>query len=500
MRENKFGGAVNWQQAYTYDRWGNRTIDQTNTWGSGIPKPNFGVDTSKNRLTAPGGYTMSYDSAGNLTFDNSDGIGGTRTYDAENRIKQAWSNSQWQTYTYDGDGKRVKRNVNGTETWQVYGIGGELLAEYATNASPSSPQKEYGYRNGQLLVTAEPSAQIHWLVTDQLGPPRMIFDQSGSLANVSRHDYLPFGEELSAGIDGRLTTQGYVGDSARQKFTQKERDIETGLDYFGVRYYASMQGRFTGADAFWKDSHLADPQSWNKYAYARNNPLKYVDPSGEKADVEIETDEKHKTGTIKIKASFAIWTGKNGVSAKQLERAKDTIKARIEKVWSGSYQQNGITYTVSTTVDVQVKGSESEATNTGAQNVVEITNGAVGDGADSVTGGHVWGPDTGRWNYGNLSDTAAHEFGHLLGVDDHDGLVLMNTNHLNEPLIPHAAATAYDYGWALGGAINSHRSESRSYVSNGDSQETRSSPMFRLGPPENHRSNTELRAGRLWWN
>jgi hypothetical protein len=56
VRENKFGCAVNWQQAYTYDLWGNRTIDQTNTWGSGIPKPNFGVDTSTNRLTAPGGY------------------------------------------------------------------------------------------------------------------------------------------------------------------------------------------------------------------------------------------------------------------------------------------------------------------------------------------------------------------------------------------------------------------------------------------------------------
>src|SRR6266404_6614312 len=65
------------------------------------------------------------------------------------------ANNQWQTYTYDGDGRRVKRNVNGTETWQVYGLGGELLAEYAANAAAASPQKEYGYRNGQLLITAE---------------------------------------------------------------------------------------------------------------------------------------------------------------------------------------------------------------------------------------------------------------------------------------------------------------------------------------------------------
>jgi len=110
-------------QVYSYDRYGNRTIDQANTWGTGIPKPNFGVDTNTNRLTPPAGYTMSYDAVGNLTFDNSDGIGGTRTYDAENRMKQAWANNQWQTYNYDGDGHRVRRNVNGTETWQVYGIG-----------------------------------------------------------------------------------------------------------------------------------------------------------------------------------------------------------------------------------------------------------------------------------------------------------------------------------------------------------------------------------------
>src|SRR5260370_33904231 len=70
-------------------------------------------------------------------------------------MNQGWGNSQWQTYAYDGDGHRVRRVVNGTETWQVYGLGGELLAEYAANASPSSPQKEFGYRNGELLITAE---------------------------------------------------------------------------------------------------------------------------------------------------------------------------------------------------------------------------------------------------------------------------------------------------------------------------------------------------------
>jgi RHS repeat-associated protein len=124
------------------------------------------------------------------------------------------------------------------------------------------------------------SANINWLVTDQLGTPRMIIDQTGALAGVKRHDYLPFGEELFAGTGGRIPSQGYSGDSVRQKFTSKERDNETGLDYFGARYYASAQGRFTSSDPLLASGTVYDPQSWNRYSYASNNPLRFVDPTG----------------------------------------------------------------------------------------------------------------------------------------------------------------------------------------------------------------------------
>lgn len=143
-----------WKQQHTYDRFGNRTIDQVSTT-PGIPKPNFGVDITTNRLTAPTGSTMSYDAVGNLTNDNYTGQG-QRAYDAENRMTgaQGGVNSTWQYYAYDGEGKRIRRNVNGVETWQVYGFGGQLISEYAANTSASLPQKEYGYRNGQLLIAA----------------------------------------------------------------------------------------------------------------------------------------------------------------------------------------------------------------------------------------------------------------------------------------------------------------------------------------------------------
>jgi len=135
--------------------------------------------------------------------------------------------------------------------------------------------------NVRITGSPRPGYGVQWLVADQLGTPRMTIDESGSLANVKRHDYLPFGEELLAPISGRTAAQGYLsGDGVRQQFTSKDRDVETGLDYFAARYYSSVQGRFTSVDPDNTGAIPSDPQSWNAYAYARNNPLKYSDPDG----------------------------------------------------------------------------------------------------------------------------------------------------------------------------------------------------------------------------
>ena len=162
-----------WLQDYDYDRWGNRTINAANTQVFGtnptysIPEPQFSVNAANNRLSPPSGYAMTYDPAGNLTNDTYTGSG-TRTYNAEGRMTSAQFLSgqvQMATYAYDADGRRVKRDAGAApEVWQVYGIGGELLAEYAVNASPTSPQKEYGYRGGELLVAVDApqgGAQAH---------------------------------------------------------------------------------------------------------------------------------------------------------------------------------------------------------------------------------------------------------------------------------------------------------------------------------------------------
>ena len=254
------------------------------------------------------------------------------TYDAENRLVTATSGG---SYTYNADGKRVKRTSGGQETWQVYGMGGELLAEYNANGAVGSPRKEYGYRNGQLLVVWDGSEaedrKLQWLVQDHLGSTRMVVDRSGSLGGVRRNDFLPFGELLGNGVGIRSASIGYSGDSVRQKFTGKERDGETGNDFFEARYYSPIQGRFTtvdpydplnsGEDNASRDYYILQPQNWNRYVYALNNPNKYVDPDGKSP---LLTALAGAVGGALvgagIEAAKAIYKGESLTDAKVLQR------------------------------------------------------------------------------------------------------------------------------------------------------------------------------------
>lgn len=83
-----------------------------------------------------------------------------------------------------------------------------------------------------------------------------------------------------------LTTCARAGGPAGTHYpflTAKERDIETGLDYFIARHYASLQGRFVGVDPLLASATTSLPQSWNRYTYSFNNPLAFIDPDGRKA-------------------------------------------------------------------------------------------------------------------------------------------------------------------------------------------------------------------------
>jgi RHS repeat-associated protein len=110
----------------------------------------------------------------------------------------------------------------------------------------------------------------------------MLTDNVGS-SSVVRYDYQPFGQEILAGYDGRLTSMGYLGapDDTNPKFTGQDRDVETGLDWFQVRYMSGAAGRFQSSDPGNAGADTSDPQMWNGFAYVGNNPLSFTDPSGQ---------------------------------------------------------------------------------------------------------------------------------------------------------------------------------------------------------------------------
>jgi RHS repeat-associated protein len=247
-----------WKQTFNYDIYGNRRFDAVNTTtlpaNNGIYNPNIGAD---NKFLVSEGYN--YDSEGNLTNNPESQL---FQYDAENRQTQV-TNTVAQTtanYQYDGSGKRVRKTFGNEETIFVYDAFGKMIAEYSN------------------IIETRPKS-VSYLTTDALGSPRIITDQSGKV--ISRHDYMPFGEEVMAGTGGRMTTQGYAGnDGVKQQFTGYERDSESGLDYAQARYFSSKHGRFTSVDPLTASANMKNPQTFNRYTYGNNSPYKFTDPLG----------------------------------------------------------------------------------------------------------------------------------------------------------------------------------------------------------------------------
>ena len=108
---------------------------------------------------------------------------------------------------------------------------------------------------------------IHYFHTDHLGSSNVITDSTGTAVEVS--EYTPYGSFSPASPGPRVTSHGFTG---------QRLDSSTGLYFYNARYYDPQLGRFTQPDSIVQD--YADPQTLNRYSYARNNPLIYVDPSG----------------------------------------------------------------------------------------------------------------------------------------------------------------------------------------------------------------------------
>lgn len=215
---------------------------------------------------------------GNIINDGTNGY----TYDQENHLTK-FVNSITDIYVYDGDGVRVKKNASGV-TLYWYGATGSVLDE--TNGA-GSLISEYVYFGGKRVARRDAANDsVHYYFSDMLDSASVITDAVGTMSlcpaanSPMNYTTIPSGEEESDFYPYGGEMQLCDRSPQHYKFTGKERDSESGLDYFGARHYGSSLGRFLQPDEAFNDQNTHDPQSWNLHSYVRNNPLRYTDPTG----------------------------------------------------------------------------------------------------------------------------------------------------------------------------------------------------------------------------
>ncbi len=233
------------------------------------------------------GRNPSYDAAGNVAQDGAN----TYLYDAEGRIcavQSLLNNSPIIGYLYDAEGTRIAKGTRTSwncdnsgnnltiTTSYILGPDNEQLAELTWSGGTAQPVHTNVWAGGQLAATFdnsdpydEPAGILYFHLSDWLGSRRVLTDSNGVVAQVCHS--LPYGNG-----------EDCIPPAATEHlFTGKERDAESGNDYFKYRYYASSMGRWLSPDpSGLTHADLGNPQSLNLYNYVGNRPLTIKDLDG----------------------------------------------------------------------------------------------------------------------------------------------------------------------------------------------------------------------------
>lgn len=289
------------QQEFDYDRYGNlvsiRTVTAQETTLHG-----FAVNAATNQLgltcsgTVDGCFTGFYDAdTGNQLGRAGDG---EYVWDALGMLAELRT-SRSERYIYDADGERILviDDTQGSERYTLRNPADKVAREVSRTRATNTwtLDKDYVYRDSTLIASfsgAQTAPDRHYHV-DHLGSTRLVTDASGT--RLAIHTYWPFGPEAA----------GSETDGERLKFTGHERDSSPGtspgsdLDYMHARYYDANAGRFLSVDPTWESAGLQNPQSWNRYSYVVNNPIRHTDPDGRVcADVLTCTGEGFVVGNV----------------------------------------------------------------------------------------------------------------------------------------------------------------------------------------------------------
>lgn len=244
---------------YSYDATGNRTS---------LALPDINVPYSyddADELISAGPATFTYDGNGNRASETVLGITTTYGWDSANRLKSVSLGPLADVqYGYDGDGNRISMSTPFSQDSFVNDIGLRLpriLADY-TAGVPTD------YVNGYAVVAAMSAGDADYLDYDGLGSTANISQSNGRAQGSFAYDV--WGEPLNP------------AGGAIPRFAGQSLDTWDNLYYMRARYYDPAVGRFLSNDPL--GARFGGPYDQNRYVYARNNPLRYVDPSGLSAE------------------------------------------------------------------------------------------------------------------------------------------------------------------------------------------------------------------------
>ena len=261
-------------ESYTYDQIGN--IKNKSDVGG------YTYGTKPHAVTSAGSLSFGYDPNGNMITRTLGIVMYAQGWDAENKLIAVSSSdgAQPTTWTYDADGMRVKRTIGGKTTIYVgnyYEL--EISRVFVPNtqksysaywkpealSATSGKVKKYYYL-GNTRVAMSEGGIMRWLQGDNLGSASLATDVLGNVTSNIR--YKPFGEQRDS-----------AAFATNRKFNGMIEEPQAGGLYtFGARMYLPKIGRFVSADM--KIQSLADSQTLNRYAFVRNNPLRFTDPTG----------------------------------------------------------------------------------------------------------------------------------------------------------------------------------------------------------------------------
>jgi RHS repeat-associated protein len=238
-----------WAQTFSYDAFGNISKSGTISF-----QPTYSYLT--NRMTQIGSSTPTYDANGNVLTDTAHSY----TWDATGRPVII----DGVDVTYDALGRMVERDSAGTYTQVAYAPAGGKLAIM----SGQTVQKAFVPLSGGSVAVYNSAGLAYYRHSDWLGSSR--FASTPARALYYDGAYGPFGEAYAQTGTTDLS------------FSGTNQDTIYGLFDFPAREYNGIHGRWPSPDPAGISSvHMNDPQTWNRYAYVRNNPLRLTDPTGE---------------------------------------------------------------------------------------------------------------------------------------------------------------------------------------------------------------------------